>query len=181
MKQATIQRSRRALLKKSSLGIAGTLGAASAASFVSWPGSDRVASVHAADANPLVGVWDITVNLSLGLGPSLSLSLPLLPSVIHGQLIFWSSGIIGGVSDADALPLLGGPMALGTWSMATPGQFSFNMKRYLFPAFGEGVLDIQGTGTLDTPDKFHASGKLKSLGFVSSIPFTIVAQRQGNT
>jgi hypothetical protein len=175
MKQSTTQRSRRALLRKSSLGIAGTLGAASAASFISWQGNSGVAKAHTADVSPLVGVWDFEATLSLGLG----LGLPLLPSVIHGQLIFWSSGIIGGVSDADALPILGGPMALGTWSMPVPGQFSFSMKRYSFPSLGKGVLDVQGTGTIDAPDKFHAIGSLRSHGLVVPVSFDITAQRQG--
>lgn len=174
MKQATIQCSRRALLRKSSLGIAGTLGAASAASFVSLQDGSRISTAHAADANLSVGVWDFTANLSLPIG------LPLLPSVVHGQMIFWSEGTIGVVSDADELPLLGGPMALGTWSMPVPGQFSFNMKRYLFPAFGQGVLDVQGTGTIDVPDKFHGSGKLKSPRLLVPVSYTIVAQRFGN-
>jgi hypothetical protein len=188
MKQATILRSRRTLLRKSSLGMAGALGAASAASFISLQGDSSGSIAHAADANPLVGVWNFTANLQVPSSPLPSVpgfsELPTsdlpLPSVVHGQILFWSQGAIGIVSDADGLPLLGGPMALGTWSMPVSGQFAFHVQRYVFPAFGKGVLSVQGAGTLDASGNFNASGTLTSPSIPVPVAYTLVAQRFEN-
>lgn len=173
MKKMMERRTRRTLLKRSSLGFAGVLGASGAASLAGTLLEQPAA--RAAEADPVIGVWDATGNLqALGLP-----SIPGLPSVINGQMAFYASGIVVSDSDADALPPLGGPASMGTWKQTSDGQYAFSLQRNLLPGPGgkvTGKLEVQGTFTLNG-DAFTGKVVMKLPQVVASIPYTIEGKR----
>lgn len=173
MKKIMERRTRRTLLKKGSVGIAGVLGAVGAASLAETLLDNS--SVHAAETDPVVGVWDVNGNLQVLGVPA----VPGLPSLINGQMAFYSSGIVASDSDADSLPPLGGPTSMGYWKQTASGQYSFSLQRNLLPGpLGKvtGKLEAQGTFTLNG-DTLSGKVALKLPQVPTAINYTIEGKR----
>jgi hypothetical protein len=150
MRKIKTQQSRRALLKKGSLGVAGTLGAAGVASVgASLLNETRASAASAHDLNDLVGVWEIKANLK-GTNP---FPIPLPPEInlVHGQITFFSGGILIATTDLEEISSFKGPLIMGNWKATSSNHFAiFAKRRFLnFAGVDAGVVEIQGTGELD--------------------------------